>query len=1578
MKTSDWKGLVTAASQFSLPPGVMRVQNNLQIRNLGELTPRPGLTPKYTTYGETYEAVYRQSRGPNEFDILYSFRPSANLTDESGDTASGYRLFRRFRVDAGPLTSSVDLSVYSTTQTPQGRPSFCEDRHGSIYVFFGNDIPPITIVDNTAQAVPMGLAAPTVAPTVTPSGDGWFIERVDVVNSGTSYYTPPKITVSGGDPDRPAKLKAVVQGGSIVAIDIVDGGSNYREVPEIAVSDEQLGVGFSAIGNLEQSPAVYGFRESDGGQLSNDFNGSYSAGSTHGFHDPGQAPQIAYREGLTTFGVDVSFSPVTGVYTALIPLHYEANNAVVQTDAFAQFKFAPLSASYKTGNVDPAGFATDSVFTTNIINTATPVKFGYKRSGWYTSNDYFENTYTPPINNIPTRFTYMWYANRDKFWGLGASAYNYIFAKSQQITIGVTPDDWLGNNRAIRIAGDYYFPDYTYISYYALTGPENGLTNFSNWTVKNALVQFDDNDRPYADITMEPARKVDGSAYALEAESQLPVIRIYLAPCPESWTLGSHKIDEEKYTDGRPDLTLGIAWGNRYTPQSGQDRRLLTTDTVRNDNGDNLYQLSSTVQDSYTRWWGKGHVGTDQPNGYNLAQPIVDFRDAANNDTIGIAAGTIEVINPGSFLEKGAKFAIRFYQFNAAGYTVVDRGGRLDSTWIFGVTGSRKYFRNAAGWFNEVRGGTDVEASYTDFYLQAEEVDTAGTAGSLLMPGAVITSPAEDAPKVVISGSGWTAANEVGYVRLRQKAPPFLTDPNAVGNGFTNSDVWKFTTVQLAASVAGERIGSVTILSGGRDYYREPQILFRGGSGYGLRLGATVSGGTVTSVAILDGGDGFASDTVLYTDVTPAKLIPVLRGTMQGSYECAYRFADYSRTVVSRPTYTTSNPLDNSRRITVSDATGIKPGMQITDAENIEHMARIKSVQGNILTLERPLLSPGTDKPCTIRDMTRPVTYSDLSPFASVEADANGSGRASRLNWTLDGVIPPSRADYVEFFRTSADQSLVYYRTDVYGEINDGNITISNGGRDELSDEELFDPNRSNYAALPVVLPNGAVNAFRFGIPRSDMGVAVAWQDRLWYGVSSSGKDANTIFFSEYDEFESCPDVNELPIQTNLRATDYLTALVPFGHLLLAMQNSHCYSLTYNTDPSIDATINLVAHRGALSQNAWDIYDDLLYAVDERGVYSMTPGGAIETLSEPIRNFFDDNLLQLQYRDAFFLKVDAQSAILRVFVVTNDTTREYPDLALCYHIRNKVWWTETYPTALTCATDFRDELEPDKTLYASIDGHLHRLEGLRDTAFRDIVQVVVQYGGSGYVDPPAVSVSTLNGSGTAKFQAIVRKGKVTQIQIIDGGYGYGGIDIFGVFIANEPLIIEPSPTGNPADNALGYSVARVPSTLEQQGNPPAEVVVYSRATVPWTLRTGSMELNNDGNTRGGDSQQDRSVSVAYRPTETSTTLILREYYNNDTSPRPNAMRRDRGTGFVHDANSSQTTLDMVSSRTPFGPATGVAMARFAGRSLTDMSSSDRHIAIELSSQARSADADDLAPSKTVLYGLEVEGVDANS
>ena len=64
------------------------------------------------------------------------------------------------------------------------------------------------------------------------------------------------------------------------------------------------------------------------------------------------------------------------------------------------------------------------------------------------------------------------------------------------------------------------------------------------------------------------------------------------------------------------------------------------------------------------------------------------------------------------------------------------------------------------------------------------------------------------------------------------------------------------------------------------------------------------------------------------------------------------------------------------------------------------------------------------------------------------------------------------------------------------------------------------------------------------------MSVAVAFQDRLFMAVSTSGEDVNTLFYSEFDEFESMPDVNELPIQQNQKSNDVLTALVPFGSML--------------------------------------------------------------------------------------------------------------------------------------------------------------------------------------------------------------------------------------------------------------------------------------------------------------------------------------------------------------------------------------------------------------------------------------------
>jgi hypothetical protein len=1541
MKIQKWKGLVSGASPYALAPGANTVQNNLQIRKPGQLVPRPGLVPLVPAergVSQTLLGLHRSSYGGSAADTLTAFY--VNASPSAGETTGNIQpdsyLLERLAPDSNGNLSPVGL--FTTTIAPASRPSFCEDRHGSLYVFFGSGIRPVTYRPNfDSKAVAFGMDAPTVAPAVTPSGDGWFIERVDVLASGTSYYTAPTVTVTGGQPDRNATLRAVVQGGSIVAIDVVDGGSNFKGVPTITLSNEQVGTGFSARGVRTTNAAVYGFNSATAPTVTQSGT-PYAAPRTHAFNLDTANPTIAFLQGSTTTFVPASFSPITGVFTAVVPLNTLGPGA----GAFAELRFQTTAAAYIPGNVAPAtpNGVSGTNETTTVVGSPGPtnVQFKYSRVGWNTFNStYYENTFSPANSGISTRFTQSHNANRDRFWALGPFPRRHRFGKSQQYEVGYRLDFW-GNKIYVWNWGDYYYPDYSHVSYYILTGPETGTGTRSNWTLYAAPVQVDGNGRPFIDVGLLPALKANGSAYVTQPGTVMPSLRFYLAYCPEAWTVANTQ-------PTNPDT-----WGRRYRPLNGQDR-------VNTFGGSPVGLHSGNQQDTWTRWWAEGHTLN-----FPVPRPVVDFRQGPSDDTYGVTSTSLQVLGQGALLEQGTKFAIRFYQFNAVDYRLNPRA--QDFTWLQGIGANRRYLnRTDQEWLEASRG--TFSTVFTDFYLEANAIDTSPAGQSLIRPGALITSPP---PKVTISGQGWTNSNQTANVRLRHR--PDTGDPdgqNALAS-FQDGQFISFATTLLAPTVTQAKIGSVTILSGGQNYFREPTILYSGGGGYGLRLGATVANGAVTSVAVLDGGDGFVSDTLLYTDVKPAELFPVLRGTMRGQYRCAYRFADYRQTVVQTTTLTTSSPL-SGKVVELGNATGVKPGMVITGSPAVRHLCKIVSLQGTTATLSHEPLAAATNSPCVIRDMERPITYSDFSPIQDVDASASGSGRAATLQWALPGVSAPSRADHVEFFRTSSDQSLVFYRLEIYGTAEGGVITAPSLS-DGLSDEELFDIDRPAYAALPVVLPNGNVNAFRFGVPRSDMAVAVAWQDRLWYGVSTSGEDVNTVFFSEFDEFESCPDVNELPIQANLRTTDFLTAIIPFGSVLMAMQNSHAYTISYNTDPAIDAAVTLAAHRGALSQQCWDFYDEILYIADERGVYSMDRSGNVQSLSEAIRDFFDEEGLDFAQRKNFYLKVDHATGILRLFAVKKGSGATYPHFSLCYHIRNETWWTESWPTSLTAAAEYRSSGKPDRPVYGAIDGNIFFMDGLIDIANGDIVSVSVTNGGSGYADPPAVTAA---GAGGAEFQAVVRDGQVTDILILYGGWGYGTLTpnpndpSDAVFNPNVTLTIAPPPSGT---QATATAQARAPGVgLDANGDP-----IPPRVTVPWRVRTGPMELIHDGNARGGDAEIPRSITVTYRPTPRTNTLNLREYYNNSPSPRANVMRRDRGTGFVHDTTGARTTLDMSATRTSLGLATGLATAQFAGRSLADLSSADRHLAVELSCDSQPDNGAASIATEPLIYSLEVSGV----
>jgi hypothetical protein len=98
---------------------------------------------------------------------------------------------------------------------------------------------------------------------------------------------------------------------------------------------------------------------------------------------------------------------------------------------------------------------------------------------------------------------------------------------------------------------------------------------------------------------------------------------------------------------------------------------------------------------------------------------------------------------------------------------------------------------------------------------------------------------------------------------------------------------------------------------------------------------------------------------------------------------------------------------------------------------------------------------------------------------------------------------------------------------------------------DDLTDDELRDPDRPGYAAMPIVLPNGDINANRFTPPPDDKAVIVRFQDRHWYGVDTSGDEPNTLYYSEVDEPESVPTANPSTTINSVSSTTSSRSLAP-------------------------------------------------------------------------------------------------------------------------------------------------------------------------------------------------------------------------------------------------------------------------------------------------------------------------------------------------------------------------------------------------------------------------------------------------
>ena len=554
---------------------------------------------------------------------------------------------------------------------------------------------------------------------------------------------------------------------------------------------------------------------------------------------------------------------------------------------------------------------------------------------------------------------------------------------------------------------------------------------------------------------------------------------------------------------------------------------------------------------------------------------------------------------------------------------------------------------------------------------------------------------------------------------------------------------------------------------------------------------------------------------------------------------------------------------------------------------------------------------------------------SNLSPLTEIDA---GEGKAS-ASWTV--AAPTGRAKKVELWRSTSNQATTLYRV----------ATITGASfTDSLTDDELRDPDRKDYAAMPIVLPNGELNANRFGIPPSDKSAVVRFQDRFWYGVDTGGDEPNHIYYSEVDEPESVPDSNEIILQQNARDADSLKAMIPFGSALLLMQERHAFSLTFAKTPLLDAQVTPLAYRGCLNQRCWDIYGGVCYVLDQYGIYGITPTGQVENLSDAIDNLFRTEI-EFSRSTWSFVLVDAKTKTLRAFVAfKEDNSGGYPTRILCYSLDTKAWWMEQYPQRVSGGTQVRLSNGDFRCVYAAESGPVLLNEGMSDLARGAAVSVTLTNAGTGYRTPPTVTAS--GGSG-AKFQASINKqGNLTAIWIVSPGYGYRGGDL-SISPPNDPSIANPTQaTAVFAASPLSVDTPLYPT---------------------YRFKGGAAAYVTEAENPKAASDSPRTITLHYEPQPATCEVSLRTYYNNAASPRPNVAPRNRGSGFAHDTVDNAARHDLAADTKATGADSGVASAMFSGRTLTDFSG-DRYVAVELVGARKSS-------HPLTFYGLDIAGTE---
>lgn len=318
--------------------------------------------------------------------------------------------------------------------------------------------------------------------------------------------------------------------------------------------------------------------------------------------------------------------------------------------------------------------------------------------------------------------------------------------------------------------------------------------------------------------------------------------------------------------------------------------------------------------------------------------------------------------------------------------------------------------------------------------------------------------------------------------------------------------------------------------------------------------------------------------------------------------------------------------------------------------------------------------------------------------------EVNCGDGASSITWNLTALnytdATPNRVVSAELWRTSSDQAITLYRV----------ATVASGTTsyvDSLTDAMLTDTARTGYEDLPILTADGYPSAFRFGIPPATMSSLCMFDDRVWYGVDESGAEPNAIYFSEQGEPESVPDTNQIVIQSTGRESDRITGMFPLEGALYVCQQRSITRVTVAGNPLESASAIPVAQRGLLNDRCWAMHEGVVYIADTVGLYSFD-GSAVKTLSDPVQDFWTTDRLAFGSSKWFFLHINPEDRVVRMYYIHAGSTATRPTRALCYSMITQAWWEEHYANEIHSVATAYKSARPQ--YFAGSSAGIYRLE----------------------------------------------------------------------------------------------------------------------------------------------------------------------------------------------------------------------------------------------------------------------------